>query len=194
MKLNDFMQKVQDVVGVDLAEEMSEETEEESLYAELAKLRLFKAHELGEGMCVINQLINGWWKPRYIMNHNTKTAFRFMNRALSLMTVTKDDIEWRTLKALPTGIQNRARALSAEYLTTVEDFRNGVALVRWQINPAGCIWMDDGGFGTMSDDAVELCGYIDKSGKVVGKFRLLSEDDKDVDYRKSAEANLLKNK
>ena len=54
--------------------------------------------------------------------------------------------------------------------------------------------MDDDGFGMTDDEEVEIYGYINKGGKVVGKFRLPGEKDKDVDYRKLAEeAELMLN-
>lgn len=43
-------------------------------------------------MGVVYQLINGWWKPRYILNNNTKTAFESMSRGQYLMTVKEEDI------------------------------------------------------------------------------------------------------
>ena len=54
--------------------------------------------------------------------------------------------------------------------------------------------MDDDGFGMTSDVEAEIYGYINKEGKVVGKFRLPSEKDKNVDYRKLAEEKELSNK
>ena len=55
------------------------ETLEEALYKKLTEKKLsenlYKMGELGEGMGVVYQLFYDWWKPRYILNHNTKTAF-----------------------------------------------------------------------------------------------------------------------
>ena len=168
------------------------ETLEEALYKKLTE-GLYKTNDLGEGMGVVYQLINGWWKPRYILNNNTKTAFEFMSRGQYSMTVKEEDIEWSTLKELPEDVQNNARTQFAMYPTFVEGFSNGVARVRWQINPDGRYWMDDDGFGMTSDVEVEIYGYINKEGKVVGKFRLPSEKDKNVDYRKLAEEKELSN-
>lgn len=173
------------------------ETLEEALYKKLTekklKEELYKTNDLGEGMGVVYQLINGWWKLRYILNNNTKTAFEFMSRGQYLMTVKEEDIEWSTLKELPEDVQNNARTQFAMYPTFVEGFSNGVARVRWQINPDGRYWMDDDGFGMTSDVEVEIYGYINKEGKVVGKFRLPCEKDKNVDYRKLAEEKELSN-
>ena len=168
------------------------ETLDEALYKKLTE-GLYKTNDLGEGMGVIYQLINGWWKPRYILNNNTKTAFEFMSRGRYLMTVKEEDIEWSTLKELPEDVQNNARTQFAMYPTFVEGFSNGVARVRWQINPDGRYWMADDGFGMTSDVEVEIYGYINKEGKVVGKFRLPCEKDKNVDYRKLAEEKEFSN-
>lgn len=173
------------------------ETLEEALYKKLTEKKLsenlYKTGELGEGMGIVYQVINGWWKPRYILNHNAKTVFEFMSHSQYLLTVEEEDIEWSTLKKLSEDIQENARAQFAMYPTFVESFRNGVAEVRWQINPDGRYWMDDDGFGMTRDVEVEIYGYINKEGKVVGKFRLPSEKDKNVDYRKLAEEKELSN-
>lgn len=29
----------------------------------------YEKHKLGEGMEVVNQVIWGWWKPRFLLNH-----------------------------------------------------------------------------------------------------------------------------
>ena len=174
------------------------ETLEEALYKKLTEKilleGLYKTKDLGEGMGVVYQLINGWWKPRCILNRNTKIAFEFMSHSLYLLTVEEEDIEWSTLKKLSENIQENARVQFAMYPTFVEGFRNGVARVRWQINPDGRYWMDDDGFGMTSDIEVEIYGYINKEGKVVVKFRLPCGKDKNVDYRKLAEEKELSNK
>ena len=81
------------------------ETLEEALYnkqteKELSE-NLYKTDGLGEGMAAVYQVINGWWKPRYILNHNAKTAFEFMSHSQYLLTVEEEDIEWSTLKSCP---------------------------------------------------------------------------------------------
>ena len=84
------------------------ETLEEELYKKLTE-GLYKTNDLGEGMGVVYQLINGWWKPRYILNNNKKTAFEFMSRGQYLMTVKEEDIESSTLKELPEDVQKQCK-------------------------------------------------------------------------------------
>ena len=98
------------------------------------------------------------------------------------------------LEKVTRGSPKQCKSAVCDVSSFVEGFRNGVARVRWQINPDGRYWMDDDGFGMTSDVEVEIYGYINKEGKVVGKFRLLSEKDKNVDYRKLAEEKELSNK
>lgn len=172
------------------------ETLDEALYRKLTEKKLsknlYEVHELREDMAVVHQVINGWWKPRYILNHSTKTAFEFMSHSQYLLTVWDEDIEWSTLKKLPDEVIERAKEQFAMFPTFVEGFHNGVARVRWQINPDGRYWMDEDGYGMTRDVEVELQGYINKEGKVVGKFRLLSDKDKSIDYWKLAvEANAI---
>ena len=100
------------------------ETLEEALYKKLTEKKLsenlYKSDELGEEMGVVYQLINGWWKPRYILNHNIKAACEFMSHSQYLLTVEEEDIEWSTLKKLPEEVQNTARVQFAMYPTFVE--------------------------------------------------------------------------
>lgn len=175
----------------------SEKNLDEALYKYLTKKELpsnlYETRELGEEMAVVNQVINGWWKPRYILNHNTQTAFEFMGHNQHLLTVNEEDIEWSTLKSLSDEVIERAKERFAIFPTFVESFQNGVARVRWQINPDGRYWMDEDGYGMTDDEEVELYGYINKVGRVVGKFRLPNEKDKGINYRERAEevANAL---
>ena len=100
------------------------ETLEEALYKKLTEKKLseglYKTNDLGEGMGVVYQTIYGWWKPRYILNHTTKTAFEFMSYSQYLLTVEEEDIEWSTLKKLSEDIQENARVQFAMYPTFVE--------------------------------------------------------------------------
>lgn len=43
----------------------------------------------------------GWWKLRYLMNHNTRRAYEFIDEAQRLLTVKEEDIDWASLEGLP---------------------------------------------------------------------------------------------
>ena len=130
----------------------------------------YETCDLDEGMAVINECMWGWWKPRYLVNHNTKCAYEFMNKDQRLVTVTEDDIDWESLKNLPEDAVGRARALSFHFPSFIRHFENGVAKVSWQINPDGRYYMDDDGFGMTDDEEISLWGKIDRTGKVVVPF------------------------
>ena len=121
------------------------------------------------------------------MNHNKKTAFEFMDDNETLVTVTEDDVDWKSLKKLPEDAILRAKHLSFHFPSFIRAFKNGVAQVDWQLNPDGRYYMDDDGFGMTDDDEINIYGFIDTEGKVVVKFQMIN-DDKDLErMRKEAE-------
>ena len=122
-------------------------------------------------MSIINETMRGWWKPRYLLNHNTKCAYEFMDCNQNLLTVTEDDIDWESLKALPRDAQEQAKRLSFHYPSFIRAFKNGVAVVSWQLNPDGRCYMDDDGFGMDDDEEIEIYGLIDQEAQVIIKFR-----------------------
>ena len=135
----------------------------------------YETRDLGEGMAVVNESMWGWWKPRYLLNHNTKCAYEFIDGNQCLLTVTEDDIDWESLKNLPEDAIGRARALSFHFPSFIRHFENGVAEVSWQLNPDGRYYMDDDGFGMTDDDEIEIYGFIDQNAKVVVKFKNINE-------------------
>jgi hypothetical protein len=154
--------------------------EEKKLYellnTEDYKHGLYKTSDLGEGMSVTYESMWGWWKPRYLVNHNTKCAYEFIDKDQLLATVTEEDIDWDSLKDLPEKVQGRARALSFHFPSFIREFKNGVAEVSWQLNPDGRYYMDEDGFGMTDDEEIEIYGFIDQNAKVVVKFRNIDEN------------------
>lgn len=130
----------------------------------------YKYEDLGEGMTLVWQVIWSWWKPRFLLDHNTQCAYEIMNTNHELVTVTDDDIDWNSLKDLPEKAIARAAAHNAMFPTLVRCFQNGEADVEWQINPDGKYWMDDDGFGMTDDQELALFGSIDRTGQVIKKF------------------------
>mgnify|MGYP007056186460 FL=1 len=174
-----------------LARIHSNKNTEEKLYEVLQtatyKSSLYKTEDLGEGMTVLYQSIWGWYKPRFVLNHNDKTAFEFMDSYMCLVTVTNDDIDWASLKKLPEEAIYRAECLSFQFPSFIRGFRNGVARVDWQLNPDGRYYMDDDGFGMTDDEEIEIYGFIDTKGNVLVKFKAI-KDRKELEVmRKEAE-------
>lgn len=124
----------------------------------------------GEGISILNQSINGWWKPRFVVDHLSCRAYEFMDEGQRLVTVSDNDIDMDSLKGLPEKAITQAESHSGLFPTLIGAFRDGIADVRWQINPDGRYYMDDDGFGMTDDEEITLLGKIDRTGKVVVPF------------------------
>lgn len=175
----------------------SNNSTEEKLYMVLQsdtyKSDLYKTEDLGEGMAVLYQNIWGYYKPRFVLNHNGKTAFEFMDRYQCLITVSNEDIDWASLKKLPEEAINRAECLSFQFPSFIRGFRNSVARVDWQLNPDGRYYMDDDGFGMTSDEEIEIYGFIDTQGKVLVKFKAI-KDRKELEVMRKKAEEIVKNR
>lgn len=148
----------------------------------------YETHDLDEGMAVINESMWGWWKPRFLLNHNTKCAYEFMGRNQCLTTIEECDIDWDSLKNLPGEAIHRAKTLSFHFPSFIRQFKNGVAEVSWQLNPDGRYYMDDDGFGMTNDEEITIYGFIDQNASVVVKFRNINKRYGELDkMRKEAE-------
>jgi hypothetical protein len=89
----------------------------------------YETKGLGENMALVSQVISGWWKPRFLLNHNTKCAYEFMDSNEKLTTVTQDDIAWDTLYGIPKIAIERAKRFSAHFPTFIHEFKNGMAKI-----------------------------------------------------------------
>ncbi|MEG0900245.1 MAG: hypothetical protein RSF40_11120 [Oscillospiraceae bacterium] len=127
-------------------------------------------------MWEIDQSIYGWWKPRYLINDNTKCAYEFMNKSETFVRFTRDDINEESLKSLPEFAIESAKCLSAQFPTKIGHFTHGVAQVSWQINPDGQYYMDSDGYGMTSDDEIEIYGFIDTEMNVLVKFQHINKN------------------
>lgn len=149
--------------------------EDKILYQNLTspqyKTRPYYQSDLGEDMILVSQVIDEYIKPRYLMDCRTKRAVEFMDKAQRLLTVTDDDIDWRSLKRVKDeDAIDVARFRLFVYPGDISRYENGMAEVRWEINPDGRFYCDEDGFGMTGDVEVTLYGVIDRKGKVVKKF------------------------
>ena len=159
----------------------------EMLGTEKYKTASYKTYDLDEGMTVLCESMEEWWKVRYLLNHNTKRAYEFMNSRRELVAVTENDIDWESLEDLPKEAQDCAKMLSAQFPTFIHKFGNGVAVIRWQLNPDGRYYMDDGGFGMTNDEEIEIYGFIDQNAKIVVKFKNIKDNEELKAMKKQAE-------
>ena len=149
--------------------------EDKILYQNLTspqyKTRPYYQSDLGEDMILVSQVICDYIKPRYLMDCRTKRAVEFMDKAQRLLTVTDDDIDWRSLKRVKDeDAIDVARYRLFIYPGDISRYVNGMAKVRWEINPDGRFYCDEDGFGMTGDVEINLYGVIDRKGKVVKKF------------------------
>lgn len=151
-------------------------SEEEKLYKRLCAPQYkdypYELRDLGEGMTLVNQVIGEYWKPRYLMDNEAKCAYEFMSGSETLQCVTDDDIDWYSIKDLPQDALDRAQRHSFHFPGYISEYKDGVAEVRWQLNPDGMYYRDEDGFGMTDDEEINLYGTIDRKGKVIKKFTL----------------------
>lgn len=148
------------------------------LYKELTKPEYnnrdagFYTDEKGDDMSLVHESFFDWWKPRFLMDHRTKEAYEFMDRYEHFVHFTAADVDWDSLKDLDKEYRHRAGCGDAHFPTHVCEFENGIAKVLWQINPDGMYYMDEDGYGMTNDQEIQLVGSIDRTGRVVEKYRL----------------------
>lgn len=155
--------------------QMEPDTMYKALCAEKYTQYPYRKEELGEDMYVIEQVICGYWKHRYLIDERDKTAEEFMSEGTVLQTVCKDDIDWESLKRLPQAAVNQAKRLDATYPTFIRKYKDGVAEVSWQINPDGRYFMDEDGYGMTDDKEVTIYGFVDRDGRALVRFRYIDD-------------------
>lgn len=175
--------EVETRIGMDGESRISKEGEsgikEERLYeilsSDVYSKDDYRRESLGEEMEVINQLMGGWWKPRFLLNHRLKRAYEWMNSHYTLMMVDSEDIDWESMKKLKEDPMDTLKAFSFMFPSFILNYKNGIAAVKWQLNPNGFYWMDDDGYGMTADNEVNVYGFIDTEGKVISKFHYYTD-------------------
>ena len=169
---------------------------DEKLYIVLSSMDFtrngYRISELGEGMSVIEQVIWGWWKQRYLIDNKNCRAYEIMDGNMDFVNFTTDDVDWDSIKLLPEKAKIRAQEMSAQFPTFIRGFRKGIAEVSWQLNPDGRYYMDDDGFGMTSDEEITVYGYIDSEMNVLVKFQYVDEDWNRLDKMRREAETILK--
>lgn len=153
---------------------VGKETYDEKMYKLLNTERFnqerYETTDKGEDMSLVKQSILGWWKPRFLLDYRTQCAYESMDAGEYLVTITDEDIDWKSLEGLSGEVIARAQNHDGHFPTIIYGFKGGAAEVMWQINPDGQYYTDDDGFGMTDDDEIALWGKIDRTGKVVVPF------------------------
>ena len=137
-----------------------------------------------DNMQIVNSLVNEYWKPCYLLDHTRKVAYEIMDRYQRWTHFRVDDIDWESMKNLSKEALDNARRLSAYFPSFIRNYKNGTAIVEWQLIPDGMYWMDENGYGMTSDEEVALYAVIDKDMKVLVKFRNIGLDFKQLEKMK----------
>lgn len=124
-------------------------------------------------MEIVEQVINDYWRQRFLINHKEKIAYELMDSSLTLQFIEEKDVDWKGVETLENN-QN-AYSYSVYYQRfAVEHFKDGVALVEWTLYPDGRYFMDEDGFGMEDNDESVLYGFIDTHANVVVPFQAKS--------------------
>ena len=169
------------------------QTEGERIYdfiMQNQEARGIEISDLGEEMAVGKQVIRQYWKPRFLIDHLSRTVVEFMSLSETLQTVSQDDIMWETLASAEAEAKIRAQDLSFHFPSHIYKYNDGVAAVQWQLNPDGMYYMDDDGFGMTTDVEYNIYGFIDRRGRVLSKFRHISNDGELDDMRREAQGKI----
>ena len=135
----------------------------------------YHRQDLGEGMEVISQGIWGWRKPRFLLNHNLKTAYEWMWPTQQLAIVDAEHIDWNSMKSLPEEALATLRDYSFQFPSFIRPYRNGIAQVQWQLIPDGRYWRDDDGYGMTNDTELNIYGFIDQEANIISKFHYYTD-------------------
>lgn len=150
----------------------------QELYVELKKAQYDsrpydRLTGMGDNMEIVEEVIDNYWRERFLINNVDKTAYELMDRSLRLTFLTEKDVDWESVRTLDNN--RNAYSFSAYYQRfAVEKFKEGVALVEWTLYPDGRYFMDEDGYGMEDNDASVLYGFIDTHANVVIPFQAKS--------------------
>ncbi len=150
----------------------------QELYVELKKAQYDsrpydRLTGMGDNMEIVEEVIDNYWRERFLINNADKTAYELMDRSLRLTFLTEKDVDWESVRTLDNN--RNAYSFSAYYQRfAVEKFKEGVALVEWTLYPDGRYFMDEDGYGMEDNDASVLYGFIDTHANVVIPFQAKS--------------------
>ena len=164
------------------------------LYVELKKAQYNsrpydRINGMGNRMEIVEEVIDNYWRERFLINNAKKTAYELMDRSLHLTFLTEKDVDWESVRTLENN--KNAYSFSAYYQRfSVGKFKDGVALVEWTLYPDGQYFMDEDGFGMEDNDESVLFGFIDTNANVVIPFQAKSWEE--MDKRRSEAVRIAK--
>ena len=137
----------------------------------------YSTSDLGCGMIRYKEVIDGYWRTRYLLNTNTQMAYEIVGYDLFLKSFKPDDVDMSSVHKFEYA--ENAYSMAAHYPFDICVFKNGVAYVSWTLHPDGMYFMDEDGFGMESCEEESIGAYIDTHCRILIKF----QDMKDMHTR-----------
>lgn len=63
---------------------------------------------MGNRMEIVEEVIDDYWRERFLINHADKTAYELMDRSLRLTFLSEKDVDWKSVEPL----ENNSNAYS----------------------------------------------------------------------------------
>ena len=136
----------------------------------------YSVTELGCGMKEYKEVIDGYWRTRYLLNTNTKSAYEIVGRDLLLKPFTPDDLDMESIGKFRHA--GNAMRMAAHYPVSIYPFRDGVAYVSWTLYPDGMYFMAEDGFVMDCCDEETGGAYIDTDCNIVVIIQDMEESTK----------------
>lgn len=127
----------------------------------------------GEGMLQARE-ING--KRVFLVNKEKKEAWELVNSLGTFSLWNASAVELSSVFDLLGLAQRNAMSVKVRYYFGIEEYSNGVTLVMWTLQPDGCYYADEDGFGMTEDEDINLYAYIDKEGHIIVPFQPMDYD------------------
>ena len=148
--------------------------------------------DMGYGMLLFSNRSYGN-KQIFIVNPAIKKVYPISKPNGKLVGFSLNDIDWDNVNQLEHN--GDAKRLVADYGgLSIEDYKDGIAYVRWMLYPDGRYFADEYGFGMEDNDEVNISAYIDTQCRVVVKFQNMEDDEKCKQLREEALRAISKEK
>ena len=155
------------------------------LSKDFEKERFYNFAERGEGMLQAYEK-NG--NRIFLVNTEKKEAWEFVGVTRTFSLWNASAVKLPSTFDLPELARRNAMAVKAPYYFGFGEYEKGVTLVVWTLQPDGCYYADEDGYGMTDDDEVNLYAYIDREGHILVPFQPMDDDLKHK-YRLQAEKN-----
>lgn len=107
----------------------------------------------------------------FLINNTDKEAWELVGLTGCFEYWNAAAVEICTAFDLPVRAQRNAISTMANYYFGVDSFKDGVAYVKWTLQPAGRYYADSDGYGMTDDDEINMYAFIDKKAHILVPFQ-----------------------